>query len=105
MFVGFAVGELTDLFCGYIDGEDVQTLIVVEAGHAFAGVGLVEIPGDDPGIPSGFGGFFAGNGGDESKLFAVGGPGELFARARERTVGAIGGCEKSDVRAVGSSDE
>src|SRR6266850_855819 len=85
MFVGVALGELTHLLCCYVRDKNMQSLIVVEAGHAFTGVWLVEITRDDHGIAGGFRG--------------------LLARARKGTVGAVRRREKHDVGALRACDK
>jgi len=88
MLVEIALRELAHLLCGHVHGKNMQPLIVVEPGHSFAGIGFIEIPGDHHRIASGFHRFRAGSRGDESDLLAVGRPGHVVARARQRAVSA-----------------
>src|SRR5579859_64437 len=105
MLVGFADGELAHLLGGKIYNEDVQSLVIVEARHAFAGIRLVEIAGDDHGIAGSLRSQSTGRGRDEGKLLAVGRPGHFPAGAGERAVGASARSKKSDFRTIRARDE
>ena len=89
MLVVDSLRQLAHLLGGHIHDKNVQPLIVVEARHAFAGVGLVQVARDDHGIAAGFGGSFVRRRRNERDLFAVGRPRNVLAAARQGAVGAF----------------
>ena len=100
MLVEIALRELAHLLCGHVHHKNVQPLIVVEPGQAFAGVGFIEVARDHHRISGGFRCFRARSRGEERELLAVGRPGHIVACARERAVGAVHRREKGDLRTI-----
>ncbi len=88
MLIEIALRQLAHLLCGHVHRKNVQPLVVVEARHSFPSIRFIEIARDDHGIAGGFRRFWAGSRGNERELFGVGRPSHIFARARQRAVGA-----------------
>ena len=106
MLVVDSLRQLAHLLGGHVHGKNVQPLIVVEARHAFAGVGLIQVARDDHRIAAGFGRSFVGRRRNESDLFAVGRPGHVLPAARQGTVGAAHLLDEScDLGAIRSGEE
>src|SRR6202034_2315965 len=72
VLVVVALRELTHLLRSDVYHENMQALIVVEARHAFARVGLVEITRNDHGIATRIGGDSPYHGRDKRNLASIG---------------------------------
>src|ERR1700722_5344238 len=89
MLVIDSLRQLAHLFGCQVHRKNVQAQVVVEAGHAFASVWLIQVAGYNHGIASGFGGPFVRRGGNKRDLFAVRRPSDILAAAWQGTIGAF----------------
>src|SRR5215813_3755880 len=105
MLVHRALSQLLD--CARLDvGEkDVQALVVVETGVAFACLRLIQIAGDHDGIAAGVIGLGTWRRGDEGDLLAVRRPGDAGSARGNRSVGRVELREKLRILAIGARDE
>src|SRR5579863_2513365 len=81
--------ELAGFSAGHVGDENVEALVVVEMGVAFAGGRFVQVTRYDDGVARGVGSFGAGLSGNVSDLLSVRRPGYCLAGGRERGVGSF----------------
>src|SRR5579864_3735529 len=70
MLVEIALRQLPQLLCRRVDDKNMEPLIVVEAGHALAGVGLVKIASNHHRIAAGLGRSLTWRRGNKCNLLA-----------------------------------
>ena len=105
MLVEIALRQLPHLLCRQVNDKNMEPLIVVEAGHALAGVGLVEIASNHHRIAASLGRSRIWRRGNKCDLLAVWGPGNLVAHAWQGTVCSMRLGQKCHLRSFRPHDE